>query len=386
MPFSVVEIIRNPVELTCVQIDTPIIDALDLMIANNFSQLPVIDKNKYLLGMVTYESIMRATRSFNVKLDSLFVHDAIVKAPTHYQEDGLFDLLDDLKNMNAVIILDPDEHPIGIVTSYDTTEFLRNRTEDSMRLEEIEQTIKDLIRLAYKKENGEGNEYELNNDIDGLYSQRDIPDNKKHAFEELTLNDYIILLTNKTTWPFLEPLLKKKREELIELLHKIRKTRNNLAHFRGDISLRDRDDLRYCANWLTRRYQDYVDKAEIETPTDNEMEEPIAYLPQKTVSVEKTILKSFFELPHDKKPLKINSRYSLLASWLIKQTDNRIQISFEQVEGIIGSPLPDSARTFRAWWANDSTGHTQSRLWLDAGWRVDTVNFSDEWVRFVRVR
>ena len=117
-------------------------------------------------------------------------------------------MLDDLKDTNAVVIIDPGGHPTGIVTSFDITNFLRDRTEDTMRLEEVEKIIKDFIKLAYKNDKGEVDEEELNQAIRRLFVPKEMQQNKKpRTFDELTLNDYIILLTDKFAWDILEPIL-----------------------------------------------------------------------------------------------------------------------------------------------------------------------------------
>jgi hypothetical protein len=56
------------------------------------------------------------------------------------------------------------------------------------------------------------------------------------------------------------------------------------------------------------------------------------------------------------------------------------------VEGLLGSKLPPSAYGHRSWWANDYISHVQSREWLDAGWRVSTVDAAAEHVVFTRVK
>ena len=62
-----------------------------------------------------------------------------------------------------------------------------------------------------------------------------------------------------------------------------------------------------------------------------------------------------------------------------------ITLSFEQVERILNDKLPRSAYQHRAWWANEKSGsHVHAHAWLDAGWKVDTVNFSAKWVHLVR--
>jgi len=381
MPYSILHLIRNQGALITVQSNDSIIHALDLMIEHDYSQLVVLDDEQQVLGMVTYESIMRAMRSFNVKLENLNVRDTLVKVPYHYEEDDLFDLLDELKDTNAVVIIDLIGDPRGIVTSYDTAEFLRDRTEDSMRISDIEYTIKEFIKLAYSDKNGELDEAKLDQAIARLYDVRNEQDNnkKQKKFNDLTLNEYISLIVAKITWDFFDPILTIQREGLVELLTKIRNTRNNLAHFRGEISPRERDELRYCADWLTRRYQEYEKQKEkvlIQEMFNREQDVKQPDAPKETpsniVPVEK------------KNPSK--SRYSALADWLSKQTEDQIALTFEQIEGIIRSPLPDSALVFKAWWANDTVGHTHSILWLEAGWRTTYINLDEKQVIFSRVK
>lgn len=79
------------------------------------------------------------------------------------------------------------------------------------------------------------------------------------------------------------------------------------------------------------------------------------------------------------------SRYAPLAIWLQGQKEDKVALSFEDVEGIIQDTLPTSARKHRNWWANDSVSHSQSQQWLEAGWRVSNVNLSEEKVVFSRI-
>jgi len=76
--------------------------ALALMIEHDFSQLPVVDDKKKPCGIVTSDSILRALKNFGVSLAELQVSHAIVKVDEYSPDEDLFDLLDDLKNTNAV--------------------------------------------------------------------------------------------------------------------------------------------------------------------------------------------------------------------------------------------------------------------------------------------
>jgi hypothetical protein len=64
-----------------------------------------------------------------------------------------------------------------------------------------------------------------------------------------------------------------------------------------------------------------------------------------------------------------------------------VTLSFIHIERIINDKLPASAFKHRAWWSNEQHGmHSNAHAWMNAGWKVDTVDFNQKWVRFVRVK
>ncbi|MEM2045456.1 MAG: hypothetical protein QXO20_04670 [Candidatus Bathyarchaeia archaeon] len=78
------------------------------------------------------------------------------------------------------------------------------------------------------------------------------------------------------------------------------------------------------------------------------------------------------------------SRYAQLAEYLKRQGAESLTLSFSEIEGLLGSPLPASARKLRVWWSNDAT-HAQARYgWLQAGWRVEAVDLDAGAVTFRR--
>ncbi len=62
-------------------------------------------------------------------------------------------------------------------------------------------------------------------------------------------------------------------------------------------------------------------------------------------------------------------KYAALADYLRTSEADRVELSLEEIERIIGASLPASARTHEAWWEN-STTHSQALAWLDAGFRA----------------
>lgn len=81
----------------------------------------------------------------------------------------------------------------------------------------------------------------------------------------------------------------------------------------------------------------------------------------------------------------MGSRYMQLAEWLRRQKANSVSVSFDELERLLGCPLPGSARRLRVWWSNDAS-HVQAKYgWLRAGWRVEAVNMEAGVVKFRRV-
>ncbi len=79
--------------------------------------------------------------------------------------------------------------------------------------------------------------------------------------------------------------------------------------------------------------------------------------------------------------LSSGSKYFPLFEYLQQQPDaGLLELSFAEVETIVGDTLPASAQSTRAWWANSKT--IQGQSWQDAGWLVDDVDFENGYVVF----
>ncbi len=52
-----------------------------------------------------------------------------------------------------------------------------------------------------------------------------------------------------------------------------------------------------------------------------------------------------------------------------------VNLSFAEIETIIGSSLPRSAYAYREWWSNqtDVSNRPQAKAWIQAGYGVDSV-------------
>ncbi len=422
MPFNVQQLIESHQEPMTVTPQVTAQKVLALMIEHDYSQLPVVDSNNKPLGIVTSDSILRALNNFNIPLTDLHVSHAIVKVDQYSSDEDLFDLLDDLKSTYAVLITNAEGTLIGIVTSYDTTEYFRRRAEDMMYIEDIESTLKDFIRAAFsvtddteqealtsiitemtdsdlrKKFLNALNHYmgrwgqqtnqphlKLEQDIaDEVYARQFTSKTQVKTLDDLTLYDYIQLLLHKSKWTALQDVFQLPADALRHLLDGVRRTRNDLAHFHGEISSNQREQLHFCAKWLEQHRADVLNAFQASTGEGDAKDKDIS-LHDSTLGAE-SVSEEIIPVEETLRP--DDSRYAPLAVWLQQQSrhQEKVSLTFREIEEIIGEELPPSAREHRSWWANDPVGHVQSRQWLEVGWRVSTIAMTEGKIVFTRIK
>lgn len=78
------------------------------------------------------------------------------------------------------------------------------------------------------------------------------------------------------------------------------------------------------------------------------------------------------------------SKYSQLYHYLTKAGPEHRRLTFLEIEHILGTALPRSARSYPEWWANDQTPNRHSAAWLEAGWETENVDLASEAVTFRR--
>jgi hypothetical protein len=81
-------------------------------------------------------------------------------------------------------------------------------------------------------------------------------------------------------------------------------------------------------------------------------------------------------------------KYTPLEQYLREHPANQTEVTrgFEQIERILDAILPSSAYEYRQWWENEKEGnHVNARAWANAGWKVESVDFSRKRARLVHV-
>jgi CBS domain-containing protein len=368
MPYTVNEIIDEQ-EVVGISKEDPVLKALSLMNEHDFSQLPVLDDKKRPLGMVTYESILKGLRNFNLRLDELKVRNVMTQPYFFYLEDILSDLLERLKTANAVLIKRHDDTIAGIVTTFDTTEYFRRYAEDLMVVEEIEGMMKAFIRFAFGLDEGESESEKLQEAIVKYTRFK-----KGKPFDKLSFGDYMYILLAEENWHFMQGIFDVPSADAVRnILDGVRQTRNDLAHFQGEISHDQRVQLRFCADWLGRCQNEYEESIEIESKTDT------AVVDAKPETLQDKIAEE---------PLPSDDRFTPLGIYLQSQPGDieKLRLNFAEIEELIGGSLPPSAYNYRNWWDNNPESRPQSSSWLDVGWRTGYRNISGKTITFVRIK
>jgi len=80
--------------------------------------------------------------------------------------------------------------------------------------------------------------------------------------------------------------------------------------------------------------------------------------------------------------MKPDSKYQPLLEFLQQSNQDEVILTFAEIEEIMNDTLPDSAHKKRAWWSNRSKGALQASAWMEAGYRVEDVDFEQQRVTF----
>lgn len=68
------------------------------------------------------------------------------------------------------------------------------------------------------------------------------------------------------------------------------------------------------------------------------------------------------------------SKYRPLTDYLAARECDLVPMTFEQIERLLGFPLPPSAHRHRAWWSNNAENNVMTRAWREAGFLTERVD------------
>lgn len=350
MLFPVKELIEGREEPLCVSTDKTVGDALTLMVVHDYSQLPIVDGDGNLCGIITEATINRTYyhAGGNVSLLELPVTHCQTRPTTIARDNDVFEALDLLKNEYAIVVVEADK-PVGILTDYDTAHFFRDISEGLILVEDIEVTLRQYIETAFPTDQ------EKRQAIKSALGRR-------QDYERLGFFQHMQMITADANWARFKSVFESK-ELFSSLMDQVRQIRNQLAHFRGRPDPVQHDALLRARDWLAAR-------PKLASPPEEQAAEVRAT--------------DRIGVPEGGASQKPPAKYAPLTEFLARLQANVVTLSFDGMESELGAELPPSARQHRSWWANDHTTHVQSLAWMSAGWRVADVDLSAETVVFRR--
>ncbi len=80
--------------------------------------------------------------------------------------------------------------------------------------------------------------------------------------------------------------------------------------------------------------------------------------------------------------MNTGGKYRPLFNHLRRSGQDEVTLTFAKIEALLGSTLPDSARSSRGWWSNRGGGGLQSQAWMKAGYHVVELDLAQERITF----
>lgn len=408
MTVTLRQLLEESPKLEVARADEPIEDAMSRMLEHDYSQLPVVtgdDASPRAIGVISTTSIARACLHLGMAPSQLRVRHAIDRHPIRkHREDDLWRTLDEARDGEVLLVEDDDGALLGILTGHDFTGYLRQQSEDALTVRDVESTMKQLISDHFDQDelrevvqrvlghHQRSLEASVRSVVMRCFSaasvapqsldaaafkesfDRKFPDKTPDDFDRLTFSQYQQVLLGDPCWTAYKDAFDLPVAQLRTLLDGARELRNQMAHHRGLPTPAERAKLNYCRELLSQvadRRADATAEASLDVPDEPTPPTLAAAEPVESSGDEEDSQESH-EAP------------SPLTTWLAGISDrDRVTLLFDSVAKQLPGGLPRAALEHRSWWTNDEEV-AQASHWLDANWRVVSVNLTTNTVTFGR--
>jgi len=206
--------LKTPISITK---ESNLEKAYHLMWKYNFSQLPVMNGERAVLGVISWKSI---AKGMIAKKESNYVKDYMTNDFKILEEDTpLFDAIKEVMQSKIVFVLDKEKKIKGPLTTADLNVQFIELIEPYLLLEQIENYIRLILHDKLILE-----------EVLKLIKTQDSKEIK--SISDLTFGGYIVLFSNDEMWKQLN--LPFDKSDFVNELHRIREIRNEVMHFSPD--------------------------------------------------------------------------------------------------------------------------------------------------------
>ena len=245
MMLKVGKLIAEREPPACVSTTDTVRSAAKIMHRYDYSQLPVVEENNHIVGLFTEQALTKmfalgATHEFLDERVEQWMkrHPAVVGS-----DRSIYDVARMLVDTYAVVVAKQGE-PIGIITDYDIAVFMADWSNGIALVEEIEQRLRGYIERVYSTHKA------LNDALSRALGEENGKPRKKYT--ELTLSEHVQIIIAKANWPAFKPYFKSETA-FMTVLGDVRPIRNQIVHFRGQLTDHQVRTLQEAQQWLQER-------------------------------------------------------------------------------------------------------------------------------------
>jgi CBS domain-containing protein len=210
---------RAPVSISP---DAPLHEAVTVMLMHDFSQLPVMQGERTVKGIISWQSI---GSRLALGTGGEVVRDFMETAAEISADASLFAAIRTIVDRQYVLVRDFEQKISGIVTTTDVSLRFQQLAEPFLLLGEIENHVRRLIDGKFSLE-----------DVQAFRDPADVGRDVQ-SVADLTFGEYLRLLENPTMWEKLD--IQVDRASFVEQLDRVREIRNDVMHFDPDGVLDD---------------------------------------------------------------------------------------------------------------------------------------------------
>ena len=224
----VVSVIPAGQNILSVPPDTTVAEAIKLMRAHDYSQVPVLAGDA-VLGIFSYRSLVTNLLKMG-RMTEFFGDlpvDEFMEAFTFVQPSNDWEALLELLNRDNGVLVGDQDHLQGIVTTMDVLTFLHRIAHPFVVLSEIELSLRQVIGNCVTEE-------QLQACIQTSMAKKYSPDELPSRLENMTFNDYIQIIGDGRNWTYFEDAFGKgewQRKNTIERLKQITRSAQRRCPF-----------------------------------------------------------------------------------------------------------------------------------------------------------
>ena len=240
-------VIPEAQEVVTVAPSTTAGEALALLAQHRFSQVPVV-RGGEVLGSFSYRSFARGAVELHPQ-----VHGALEEVPAEefmealdiaHATEELASIFDALDRDDAVLVGAPNDLQ-AVVTPMDALRYLYRLTEPYVQLGEIERSLRMVVDASVEDgQLAECARQALQREYEGR--EADLPTRA----EDMTLGELVSIIRDGRNWQHFEPLLGSRRELVAARLRPLPSLRNDVFHFRRELSNEERATIAVVRNWV----------------------------------------------------------------------------------------------------------------------------------------